>query len=186
MNNIRKGLGIFLLAVIVFLAVTPPVLKHLYPCKYAEEISRYSELYGVDGFLLYALIETESGFDPEAVSNAGAIGLTQITEETFDWLKLKMGTAESFEQLFEPEISIKYSAFFLGLLTEEFGERQTVAAAYHAGRGQVNEWLADPEISPDGSTLASIPAKDTAHYVNKIEKNYRIYTTLYHGKDGTI
>lgn len=184
MKNIRRGLGIVLLLIIAVLAVTPAALKHLYPVKYSEEISRYSELYGVDEYLLYALIETESGFDPDAVSDAGAIGLTQITEETFDWLKLKMGGTESFEQLFEPEISVKYSAFFLKLLTEEFGERQTVAAAYHAGRGRVNEWLADPDVSADGRTLAFIPSSDTAHYVNKIEKNYKIYIDLYNRKDG--
>ncbi len=52
-------------------------------------------------------------------------------------------------------------------------------AAYHAGRGQVNEWLADSSISADGVHLDTIPISDTAHYVDKITKAIDVYKKLY-------
>ena len=57
-----------------------------YPLKYQEYVEQYAEEFGIDKYLLYAFIKTESSFEPDAISDAGAIGLTQITEETFAWL----------------------------------------------------------------------------------------------------
>ena len=62
-----------------------------YPVKYETLIEKYSTEYGVPQNLLLAVIKTESSFDPTAVSSAGALGLTQITPETFSWLQTKTG-----------------------------------------------------------------------------------------------
>ena len=56
---------------------------------------------------------------------------------------------------------------------------ETAMAAYHAGRGQVNEWLADRSISADGVHLDEIPISDTAHYVRKIVRAMETYERLY-------
>ena len=126
------------------------------------------------------MIKTESGFDPNAVSNVGARGLMQIMEETFDWLKFKMGDEETqYIEMFDPKTNIKFGCYLLGYLYNEFGSVETAMAAYHAGRGQVNEWLADKSISSDGRNLDTIPIKDTAHYVSKIVSAMEIYKKLY-------
>ena len=57
----------------------------LYPKKYSDLVEKVAAELQVEPILLYALIETESGFDENAVSDAGAMGLTQITSETFQW-----------------------------------------------------------------------------------------------------
>lgn len=155
------------------------VMKLSYPHKYEEFVEKYSAEFGLDSALLYAVIRTESSFDHSAVSSADAVGLTQITPETFEWLRMKLGETQGELSLLDPETSIKYGAFFLSYLLDEFGETPVALAAYHAGRGRVNSWLKDPEISPDGKTLTKIPISETAHYVKKVTKAHNIYSNLY-------
>lgn len=154
-------------------------MEYLYPKKYSEYVEMYASEYGISKTLLYSVIRTESGFDPESVSIANARGLTQITEDTFDWLVMKTGEDYTFDDLFTPEISIKYGAFFLSILQEEYSITQTMLAAYHAGMGNVSSWLENPEYSDDGRNLKKIPISDTAHYVNKVmsamDNYYKIY-----------
>ena len=155
-------------------------LERSHPMDYKNYVERYSKEYKVDKYLVYAVIKTESGFNADAMSNAGARGLMQIMEDTFDWIKYRMGDTETaYFDMYNPEINIKYGCWFLGYLTEEFGNVEAVAAAYHAGRGRVNEWLADKTYSKDGVHLDEIPISDTAYYVSKIKKAKEIYLKLY-------
>ena len=87
--------------------------EFLYPREYSEYVEKYSAEYGISEILIYAVIHTESGFDPDAVSSADAIGLMQMTEDTFDWLLTKTGEDYEFNDLFTPEVSIKYGTYFL-------------------------------------------------------------------------
>lgn len=178
-----KILIIFLISVLIlfasFFAVSKGIMKIIYPQKYAEYVEKYSADFGIDKNLLYAVIKTESSFKPDAVSSADAVGLTQITPETFEWLKTKLGEEDKNLTLTDPETSVKYGAFFLGYLLDEFGNTDTAIAAYHAGRGRVNEWLEDKNLSPDGITLSEIPIDETAHYVKKVNKALNVYNNLY-------
>ncbi len=167
------------ISVIITYNMVSICLQTVYPRRYADIVEETAAEYGLDEALLYAVIETESGFDKDAVSSIGAMGLMQITPETFEWLQTKTGESYSSEALFEPSVAIKYGAFFLSYLFDEFGETETVLAAYHAGRGQVNQWLDDPRYSSDGKTLSSIPFDDTATYVEKVLKVEKWYCKLY-------
>ena len=156
------------------------ILRALYPLDYIETVDKYAEEYSVPRVLLFAVIHTESGFQPDAVSSAGAMGLTQITPDTFHWLQTKTGEALPDEALFAPETSIRYGALFYSLLLTEFdNDWYTAVAAYHAGRGQVNSWLQNPEYSADGKALTTIPSKDTNHYVHKVLRAVEVYYNLY-------
>ena len=181
-GKIKTAFLIFLSAAVLFGAfcVTgKSVMRIIYPMKFTEYVEKYSSEYGIDANLLYAVIKTESSFNPDAVSNADALGLTQITPETFDWLRMKLGEEDKNLSLSDPETSVKYGAFFLSYLLEEFGSTDTALAAYHAGRGRVNGWLGDKEISPDGKNLENIPVAETAHYVKKVNKALNAYNNLY-------
>lgn len=156
------------------------IFRALYPLDYIETVDQYAEEYSVPRVLLFAVIHTESGFQPDAVSSAGAMGLTQITPETFHWLQTKTGETLPDEALFAPETAIRYGALFYSLLLTEFdNDWFTAVAAYHAGRGQVNIWLSNPEYSADGKTLDAIPSKDTNHYVHKVFRAVEVYYNLY-------
>lgn len=155
-------------------------IRAAHPIQYENYVERYARQYGVDKYLVYAVIKTESGYRPDAVSDVGARGLMQIMEDTFDWIKFKLDDEDTlYYQMFEPETNIEYGCYLLGYLYDEFGNVETAVAAYHAGRGQVNEWLSDSSISADGVHLDTIPISDTAHYVDKVTKAMDIYVRLY-------
>lgn len=148
--------------------------------KYSDHVEFYSEQNGLDKYLVYTVIKTESSFDPNAVSNVGARGLMQIMPDTFEWIKFKLGDEDAvYSDMFDPEYNIRYGCYLLGYLYDEFGNIETTMAAYHAGRGIINEWLDDPEYSSDGEHLDVIPYADTKHYVNKIVDTIAIYKELY-------
>lgn len=157
--------------------------EYTHPIKYEQYVEKYSRDNDLDKFLVYAVIKTESGFDPQALSNVGARGLMQIMEDTFDWVSYRLGDEETkYLDMYDAETNIRYGCWLLGYLCKEFGDVETAMAAYHAGRGQVNEWLSDKSISSDGVHLDSIPIKDTAHYVGKIVKAMDTYQRLYGSK----
>lgn len=153
-----------------------------YPLEYAELIADASADNGLDEYMLFALIKTESGFRPDATSDVGARGLCQIMEDTFEWIRSKTGDREtSYDDMYESEVNIRYGAYLLGSLYREFGSYEVALAAYHAGRGAVTGWLKDSRYSADGRTLSKIPIDDTGHYVRKVMKAYEVYQTLYAG-----
>ena len=180
----RRTIGAALIAAVLLFALAAGLaafgLRLAYPQKYRALVLQASAEYQVPPALLFAVIRTESSFRPDAVSSAGAQGLTQITPETFEWLCYKSGEDPAALSLFDPETSIRYGAYFLHLLLTEFGEPATALAAYHAGRGRVNGWLTDPACSDDGVHLQTIPVRETAHYVRKAEHAQRVYANLYH------
>lgn len=154
-------------------------MQTVYPCGFSQIVEDKAQKYNIDTALLYALIETESGFDEKAVSSVGAKGLTQITPDTFEWLQMKKSETYNEDDLFIPEVSIDYGAYFLSILIEEFDNTKTALAAYHAGRGIVNEWLKDVRYSSDGKTLDNIPYKDTDSYTKQVLKVRERYCELY-------
>ncbi len=183
----RRGLAAAVIIIAVLFIASAAALfgydrymRSTYPIKYEEYVERYSRDNDIDKFLVYAVIKTESGFHPDAVSGVGARGLMQIMEDTFDWIKFRMGDEDTvYYDMYDPQTNIRYGCYLLGFLCDEFKSIETAMAAYHAGRGKVNEWLSDKEISSDGVHLDTIPISDTAHYVSKITKAMDAYARLY-------
>lgn len=175
--------SLLMIAVIIVCVsvVWKTVEKLIYPQKYSNYVEEYSEKFNVDKMLVYAIIKTESSFNSDAVSEVGAVGLMQIMPETFDWLQTKLPPKQKLgsDALFDPETNIRYGVFFLSLLQEEFDDTELTIAAYHAGRGRVNEWLDDSSISPDGVSIGEFPSRTTAHYVDKVTKNIEKYKKIY-------
>lgn len=152
-----------------------------YPLKYMDVVEKYAAEYDMDKYLLLSFIKTESGFDPLAQSGAGAIGLTQITEETFAWIKLKLCPNEdvAFEDLYDPETSIRFGAYYISRCMERYGnDIDTAAAAYHSGWGTVDKLLEES----GGEYLTEFPYTQMNNYVYKINKAYTAYTQLYNNQ----
>lgn len=158
--------------------ISDAVLRSLNPTKYSEAVEKYSEQFDVPEAIIYSVIKTESSFKADAVSHKGAIGLMQITPDTFDWLCTKTGEESNSLLLYDPDTNIRYGVYFLSLLYNEYKTWDTVYAAYNAGRGKVNEWLSSEQYNNNGR-LKNIPYKETAEYVIKIEKTAEIYERLY-------
>ncbi|MCX2865583.1 lytic transglycosylase domain-containing protein [Paucibacter sp. PLA-PC-4] len=87
-----------------------------------------------DAALIRAIVQVESGFNANAISPAGAIGLMQVLPTTAAWL----GVANPKQSLMEPATNLYAGAHYLRRLIDLFPGRLDLAvAAYNAGQGAV-------------------------------------------------
>jgi len=157
--------------------------KSEYPIKYSEYVEKYSREFGVDKYIVYAVMRSESSFREDSISSVGAKGLMQVTDDTYFWLMDKAGdkSVKNPNDLFIPEINIKYGTYFLKVLDDEFKDLKSSLGAYHAGRGSLLKWLKDERYSKNGKTLYETPFKDTNYYIKKAMETYKIYKNIYGG-----
>ena len=155
--------------------------KVAYPQKYSEYVNKAAADYNLPPALIYAVIRTESGFDPDAESSVGARGLMQLMPSSFEWLLQKRGETDKYtsDALFDPAVNIDYGAYLLRYFYDYYGNEQCAVAAYNAGF-VVSDWLADSSYSPDGVTLTEIPYPETSQYVDKVESAKSVYIELYY------
>jgi membrane-bound lytic murein transglycosylase C len=168
--------------------------------KYRGYVSRYAEQYGLASSLILAIMHTESGFNPFAVSRSQAVGLMQIVPDTagHEAHRYLTGTpgAPSLETLFAPESNIRYGVAYLHLLARRYfggvansGSRQMcVIAAYNGGPGAVLR-LFDPDpdaavarinsMSPEqvyAALTTEMPNAETRRYVDLVLGRLRNYS----------
>lgn len=155
--------------------------KASYPIKYSEFVEQSAKEYNLEPSLVYAVIRTESNFNPEAQSDAGACGIMQMMPSSFEWLQEKRGCAGEYttDDLFNPEICIDYGCYLLRYFYDYYGDERCAVAAYNAGF-VVSDWLENSSYSSDGKTLDVIPYPETSGYVDKVESAKEMYIKLYY------
>lgn len=122
-------------------------------------VEQASRKYGVSASLIKAVIETESSFNPKAVSSAGAKGLMQLMDGTARGL----GISDSFD----PAQNIDGGTRYLSNQLRRYGgEEKTALAAYNAGPGR----LRSLGISNDDQLMDKLHLlpKETQNYIQKI------------------
>jgi soluble lytic murein transglycosylase-like protein len=117
---------------------------------YADQFVKAGQKYGVSPKLLAAVAKVESGYNPNAVSPAGAQGLMQLMPSTARGL----GVRDSFD----PEQAINGGAKLLARNLREFKSLPLALAAYNAGGGAVHKYGGIP------------PFSETQAYVPKVRK----------------
>jgi peptidoglycan lytic transglycosylase len=173
---IRRRVG-FLLAVAVAglavaLAIAPRADRAvqeavLLPLRHDDIIRQQAADKDLDPALIAGVIFAESHFRDQT-SHAGAKGLMQLMPETADYIAEKSG-GTAFEQgdLATPQVNIAYGSWYLRHLLDKYDGREVLAlAAYNAGQGNVDQWLAKAEGEHLGPT--DIPFAETRHYVAKV------------------
>lgn len=156
------------------------LLKKVYPIKYQDYVEKYAEEYNLDKYLVYAVIKVESKFNPEAISNAGAVGLMQVMEDTAKECNEKGGFGYDIpEDLSNPEVNIRIGCYYLNLLYEKYGDMELAVMAYNGGKGNVDKWLADESLSDGNGGLVEIPYEETKKYVEKVFNALDTYNELY-------
>jgi len=156
-------------------------MKTVYPLHYEEIIKKYSKEYDLDILLVASVIRAESKFDSKAVSPKGAKGLMQIASITGNWASKELAIEDYNEELlFNPDANIRIGCWYLNKLMKEFdNDIVHILAAYNAGSGNVSKWLRNEKYCPDGTQLVEIPFGETKRYIERVERNYKIYNYLY-------
>lgn len=163
----------------VLLAATPTTLarRTLYPVSHARDIQASAERHGVDPLLVAAVIKCESGWDENAQSSAGALGLMQVMPQTSSELA-RMGLVDSNaydpSNLLDPATNIEYGTAYLAFLQKNLSSTDEVIAAYNAGMGKVEEWLAQP-----GELADNITYTETREYLRRVNEAYQGYRDSY-------
>lgn len=171
---------LFLLSLsIVFTYSLGAFNAYFYPMKYKNEINEFSEMFNIEGAVIASVANVESGFDENAKSNKGAIGIMQLMPSTAKWIVEKEGLEYNEEMLYEGAYNLKVGSCYLSYLIVKFGDVKTALCAYNAGPGNVQNWLLNEQYSKDGKTLYKIPFEETKKYLNKVLKNYNHYKIKY-------
>lgn len=167
----------WLIGCIFVIAVTTMFFYCELPIKYTEEIEFYSQKYKISPSLVFAVIKTESGFDRNAISHAGAIGLMQVMPKTAQQIANELKISEF--NLCAPKTNINFGCYYLSQLLSRYANEKTALAAYNAGSGNADRWLKNKAFSDDGITLKSIPFPETDNYVRKVFIYRTFYTKLF-------
>ena len=153
------------------------VRRTLYPVSHARDIQASAERHGVDPLLVAAVIKCESGWDENAQSSAGALGLMQVMPQTSSELA-RMGLVDSNaydpSNLLDPATNIEYGTAYLAFLQKNLSSTDEVIAAYNAGMGKVEEWLAQP-----GELADNITYTETREYLRRVNEAYQGYRDSY-------
>jgi hypothetical protein len=125
--------------------------------RWGKEIQAASTKYGIDPAVIAAVIEQESGGNPEAISPAGAIGLMQLMPGTAKELGVNP---------YDPAQNIEGGTKYLAIQLNRFGSLELALAAYNAGPGRVmdSRYL---YISETQNYIRNVPA-----LVNKYQDNF--------------
>lgn len=115
-------------------------------------IEKYAKKYNLDKGLISAVIRAESGFNSNAVSRVGAMGLMQLMPGTARGL----GVTNAFD----PEQNIAGGTKYLKNLINKYDSVKLGLAAYNAGSGAVQKYGGVP------------PYKETQNYVKRILNDY--------------
>ena len=171
-----------LIGAISFVYVYAPaaLFQLIYPLEYTDYISASSERHAVDPFLVAAVIETESNWDPDAVSSKDAHGLMQLLPATAeDMVRLGLVDATRFdpENLDDPETNIEFGSAYLSYLIDYFnGSTDRAIAAYNGGLSNVEEWVVEGGVLHNAITYP-----ETQAYLVRVSNARTRYQELYDG-----
>jgi soluble lytic murein transglycosylase len=157
----------------VYLQHTEPAwwARIWYPLRYSTIVRAHAHNYDLNPALLAAVIDEESKFRADAKSSAGAVGLMQLLPATAKGIAIHTGGSKFVTiDLYDPEINVRYGAWYLHHLIEKYGDERLALAAYNAGQQNVDSWRAEGK---------SIQFPETRAYVDKVERLKGIYRRTY-------
>ena len=142
-----------------------------YPLRYSTIVRAHAHNYDLNPALLAAVIDEESKFRADAKSSAGAVGLMQLLPATAKGIAIHTGGSKFVtSDLYDPEINVRYGAWYLHHLLQKYGDERLALAAYNAGQQNVDTWRAEGK---------DIQFPETRAYVDKVERLKGIYRRTY-------
>src|SRR5512133_2854844 len=184
-RRLAAGVGAALLVAMAIILAWPQfhhaVREITLPLRHEDIIRQQARDKGLDPSLIAAVIYAESRFRDGQTSAAGAQGLMQLTPATARYIARKSGgTQFVVDDLGTPQVNIAYGAYYLRYLLRRYdGNEDFALAAYNAGEGNVDRWIADARAHGRALTIAAIPYGETRAYVQRVESVRRDYRQAY-------
>ena len=142
-----------------------------YPLRYSTIVRAHAHNYDLNPALLAAVIDEESKFRADAKSSAGAVGLMQLLPATAQGIAIHTGGSKFVtSDLYDPEINVRYGAWYLHHLLLKYGDERVALAAYNAGQQNVDTWRAEGK---------GVQFPETRAYVDTVERLKSIYRRTY-------
>ena len=168
-------LGVVLTGIAAVLAISlmprakDAVQELTLPLRHEDIIVQQAHDKGVPADLIAGVIYAESRFSDQT-SHAGARGLMQITPDTAEAIATRTGGVNfRQEDLADPKINISYGTWYLRNLLDRYGENVVLAlAAYNAGQGNVDKWIAEAQARGEQLSIDAIPFGETRGYVRSV------------------
>jgi soluble lytic murein transglycosylase len=134
--------------------------------------------------IIHAISRQESQFDRQIVSRAGAIGLMQLMPGTARETAGRIGLTYSPSSLTDPAYNVQLGVNYFQRMFDNYGSYPLAIAAYNAGPGNVNKWLAangDPRSGQVDMVdwIEAIPFSETRGYVQRVLENAVVYGLMY-------
>jgi soluble lytic murein transglycosylase len=179
---ILAAAGLALCAVLMLRPAFHDAVKEIsLPLRHEDIIRQQARDKGLDPALIAGVIYAESHFIDGRTSSAGAQGLMQLTPATAHYIAQKSGgTAFKTSDLGTPQVNIAYGSFYLKYLMNRYGDdTPLVLAAYNAGEGNVDKWVAAARAKNKSLDISAIPFGETRSYVTKVLAARKQYRTAY-------
>ena len=147
----------------------------------------------LDRCIVYSIVRTESGFDQADRSSASAVGLMQVTPGAGRDTAKRFGVAYDWNRLVsDPVYNTQLGAAEIsGLLSDYRGSLILTFAGYNAGRGRVQQWMAqhgdprDPKVDAV-DWVERIPFSETRNYVQRVMENLQVYRERFGENTATV
>jgi soluble lytic murein transglycosylase len=158
-------------ALLVYTTEPAWYLRARYPLRYDQIVRGHAENYRLEPELLAAVIYQESKFQADARSSSGAVGLMQLLPDTAKGIALRTGGSRFVvADLLDPEINVRYGAWYLRHLLDKYDDEGLALAAYNAGQTNVDRWVRDGR---------GIAFAETRHYVEHVQRLKDDYARAY-------
>lgn len=146
-----------------------------YPRDYAEFVSKYAAAYGVPEHVVYSVIKVASDFQSNKVSDVGAVGLMQLTPNTFQDLAVLMKRTVDSGMLYNPETNIEFGTYLLSYLYIRYADWDTAYMFYSM------------EMTGEANWISSLPQENTVTasavsraFIDDVHEAIRVYLRLYY------
>ena len=161
----------------------------LYPQNFFQSVQESAKEFEVDDYLMFALIRTESFFEPRVQSHAGAIGLAQLMEPTAADCAKRLKVQDY--DLLDPATNIRFGTYYYSNLKKRLNDSGILALfAYNAGITVARRWIRSSkiELNSQGELwsdlfLETLPFAETRDYGRRVVSAAAMYAYLYNGKN---
>ena len=153
------------------------IWRAAYPEAFRGAVAPAARAQGLDPEYLWAIMRQESGYEPEAVSYADAIGLLQLIPQTASRVAEGLGVPFVREMLFDPAWNARLAAQYNARLRRAHGV-PLAFAAYNGGGHRVTAWLRDRAPMDLDHFVERMPITQTKNYARRVTSHYARYVYL--------